>query len=205
MHAPCLSSRRGRVGGSLSPYWQVWSKLSKLTNYRVYQGLVYGNDVLKTMLTGSTYPSLSSSPAAFARLFSMRFPLSWSLEQASAGLADSLFCITCSLKNNAFSVLHYISKSYFTVLNVPSIQDPFSLGIFTCSYRFIMLPPRSLTSSRGCSLAMKRMKCFKYYLLAFHEFRMPKFFLFPPGTIPYPSVRFSPHPLPENLTQSWGR
>ena len=70
----CLSSRRGRVGGSLSPYWQVWSKLSKLTNYSVYQGLVYGNDVLKTMLTGSTYPSLSSSPAAFAQLFSMRFP-----------------------------------------------------------------------------------------------------------------------------------
>ena len=37
-------------------------------------------------------------------------PLSRSLEQASAGLEDSLFCITCSLKNNAFSVLHYIIK-----------------------------------------------------------------------------------------------
>ena len=73
MHVPCLRSRCGRVGGSLSPYWQVSRKLSKLTNYRVYQELIYRN-VLKTMLTGSTYTSLPSSPAVFAQLFSMRFP-----------------------------------------------------------------------------------------------------------------------------------
>ena len=54
---------------------------------------------------------LSPAPLRLSHDFSRcAFPLSWSLEQASAGLADSLFCITCSLKNNAFSVLHYIIK-----------------------------------------------------------------------------------------------
>ena len=36
-----------------------------------YTGMM---SVLKTMLTGSTYPSFPSSPADFAQLFSMRFP-----------------------------------------------------------------------------------------------------------------------------------
>ena len=46
----------------------------KLTNHRVYQELVYRNEVLKTMLAGSTYPFLPSSPADFAQLLSIRFP-----------------------------------------------------------------------------------------------------------------------------------
>ena len=45
-----------------------------MTNHRVYQELVYWNDVLKAMLTGSTYLSLPSSPMVFAQLFSMHFP-----------------------------------------------------------------------------------------------------------------------------------
>ena len=31
-------------------------------------------------------------------------------KQANARLVDSLFCITCSLENNASSVLHYVIK-----------------------------------------------------------------------------------------------
>ena len=46
----------------------------ELTSHRVYQELVYRNEVLKTMLARSNYPSLSSSPAVFAQLLSMRFP-----------------------------------------------------------------------------------------------------------------------------------
>ena len=46
----------------------------ELTSHRVYQELVYRNEVLKTMLARSNYPSLSSSPAVFAQLLSMHFP-----------------------------------------------------------------------------------------------------------------------------------
>ena len=46
----------------------------KLTNHGIYQELVYRNEVLKTMLAGSTYPSLPSSPGNFAQLLSIRFP-----------------------------------------------------------------------------------------------------------------------------------
>ena len=50
----------------------------ELTSHRVYQELVYRNEVLKTMLARSNYPSLPNSPAVFAQLLSMRFPdLSW--------------------------------------------------------------------------------------------------------------------------------
>ena len=54
--------------------------------------------------------------------------------QTRTRLVDSLFCITCSLENNAFSVLRYTTLCYI-------------------ASRFI-LPPHSLASSRGCSLAI---------------------------------------------------
>ena len=78
-----LRSRCSRVVRSLRPYWHGWRKLSKLTNHRVYQELLYWNDILKTMLTGSTYPSLPSSPRGFPAAFlDALSPLSWSLEQS---------------------------------------------------------------------------------------------------------------------------
>ena len=54
--------------------------------------------------------------------------------QTRTRLVDSLFCITCSLENNAFSVLRYTTLCYI-------------------ASRFI-LPPHSLASSWGCSLAI---------------------------------------------------
>ena len=46
-------------------------------------------------------------------------------------LVDSLFCITCSLENNAFSVLHYVIKVTLHYYNyVTSIRDSFCLGTF---------------------------------------------------------------------------
>ena len=60
-----------------------WYKLSKVTNQRVYQELVYRNKVFKTMFTGS--PDLSFFPtrphSSPARFFSP--PLTESLEQAT--------------------------------------------------------------------------------------------------------------------------
>ena len=64
---------------------------------------------------------------------------------AHGRLEDSLFCISCSLENNAFSVLPVIK-----VTSLPygtSIRDSFCLGTF--AHGFIMLPPRSLASSRA--------------------------------------------------------
>ena len=51
--------------------------------------------------------------------------------QTLTQLVDSLFCITCSLENNAFSVLHYVIKvtlHYYN--NVTSIRDSFCPGTF---------------------------------------------------------------------------
>ena len=50
------------------------SKLSQLTNHRVYQELVYQNEVLKAILTGPNTLSLPSPHVVFAQLFSIRFP-----------------------------------------------------------------------------------------------------------------------------------
>ena len=62
---------------------------------------------------------------------------------------DSLICITCSLENNAFSVLHYVMVALhysmlhrFEIFSAPG----------TIAHGSIRLPPRSLASSRGCSL-----------------------------------------------------
>ena len=63
------------------PNWRGWCKMSKLTNHTVYQELVYRNDVLKTMLTGSTYPSPQLHHGFWANFLDAPSPLSWSLEQ----------------------------------------------------------------------------------------------------------------------------
>ena len=64
-------------------------KLSKLTNQRVYQKLVYQNRSIKESLTGSlSVPSPVSPPSFFffARSNFSLAPLSESLEQASVTL-----------------------------------------------------------------------------------------------------------------------
>ena len=71
--------------------------------------------------------------------------------QARTRLVDSLFCSTCSLGNNAFSALRYVISValHYSMLH--------RLVIFsapgTIAHGSIRLPPRSLASSRGCSLA----------------------------------------------------
>ena len=55
-------------------FLKCWHKLSKLANHRVYQELVYRNEVLQTMLTGSSSPSLPRPPrGGFRATFSFHF------------------------------------------------------------------------------------------------------------------------------------
>ena len=74
--------------------------------------------------------------------------------QARPRLVDSPFCITCSLENNAFSVLHYVIS---VALHHSSITLLHRFEIFsapgTIAHGSIRLPPRSLASSRGCEAA----------------------------------------------------
>ena len=72
--------------------------------------------------------------------------------QARPRLVDSLFCITCSIENNAFSVLDYVIKVtlHYYMLHRFEIFSPFR----TFAHGSIRLPPSSLTSLRGCLLAI---------------------------------------------------
>ena len=56
---------------------------------------------------------------------------------------DFLFCISCSLENNAFSVLHYVIKVTYTTLST-SLDSRFILGLGTFAHGFI----RRLAASR---------------------------------------------------------
>ena len=72
--------------------------------------------------------------------------------QARTRLVDSLFFITCSLENNAFSVLHYVisvALHYSILHRFETFSAP-----GTIAQGSVRLPPRSLASSRGCSLAI---------------------------------------------------
>ena len=53
--------------------------------------------------------------------------------QTPTWLMVSLFCITCSLINNAFSVLHYVIKVtlHYLMLQCTSLRDSFCLGTST--------------------------------------------------------------------------
>ena len=64
---------------------------------------------------------------------------------------DSLICITCSLENNVFSVLHYgMVALHYSMLHRFEIFSASG----TIAHGSIRLPPRSLASSRGCSLVI---------------------------------------------------
>ena len=66
--------------------------------------------------------------------------------QALTRLLDSLFCtITCSLENNAFSVLHYVVNVALHYYMLHRFEF-----FFYPSHGPIRLPPLSLASSRGC-------------------------------------------------------
>ena len=84
---------------------------------------------------------------------------------------DSLLCITCSIENNAFSVLHNVRKVILHYLcynaSLKEIRDSFCLGTFG----FIGLPPRSLASTRGCFLAvtMYASQLIRYMLQFAHQ------------------------------------
>ena len=72
--------------------------------------------------------------------------------QARTRLVDSLFFITCFLENNAFSVLHYV----ISVVLHYCMLHPFEIFAApgTIAHGSVRLPPRSLASSRGWSLAI---------------------------------------------------
>ena len=72
--------------------------------------------------------------------------------QTRTRLVDSLICITCSLENNELSVLHYvinIALHYWVLHRFEIFSAPGTIALGS-----IRLPPRSLASSRGCSLAI---------------------------------------------------
>ena len=71
--------------------------------------------------------------------------------QAHTRLVDSLFFITCSLENNAFSVLHYVISVALHYLH----RFEIFAAPGTIAHGSIRLPPRSLASSRGWSLVIK--------------------------------------------------
>ena len=73
-HARCFFFVSGCAKPSRKTLLKGLTSTVKLTNHRVYQELVYRNEVLKTMLASSNYSSLPSSPEVFAQLLSMRFP-----------------------------------------------------------------------------------------------------------------------------------
>ena len=57
---------------------------------------------------------------------------------------------TCSLENNAFSVLHYVIKVTLNYLMLHRFEIHSALELF--AHGFIMLSPGSLASPRGCML-----------------------------------------------------
>ena len=61
--------------------------------------------------------------------------------------------------------MHVFAQSYLTLPYVTSLQDSFCLGIFTLG--FILLPPCSLASSQGCSLAIVKEFVWCVYLASF--------------------------------------
>ena len=72
--------------------------------------------------------------------------------QARTRLVESLFCIMCMLKNNAFSVLHYIINVALHRYMLHRLENFSAPG--TITQGSIRLLPHSLVSSKGCSLAM---------------------------------------------------
>ena len=67
-----------------------WQKLSKSTNQRVYQDLVYRSTLLLKILTSISAPLSPCSPNFIAFITSHRSPLSECLEQASCRVSSAL-------------------------------------------------------------------------------------------------------------------
>ena len=89
--------------------------------------------------------------------------------QTRTRLVDSLICITCSLENNAFSVLHYVMVALhysmlhrFEIFSAPG----------TIAHGSIKLPPRSLASSRDCSLAISGIGFNPKTIVELHTFQV---------------------------------
>ena len=81
----------------------------------------------------------------------------WALDlQTHAWLLDSLLCITCSLKNSGFSVLH-CHKSYLTLTYVTCWEIHYALELLRRALLARLLPC-SLVSLRGFSLAISNQK-----------------------------------------------
>ena len=89
------------------------------------------NESNRLLVEGGMSTGLTNSP--MARGFSVLYHVFITLKQ----------CILCSALRH---------KSYLALLCVTSIRDFFCLGTFTQGS--IWLPPRTLASSRGCSLAI---------------------------------------------------
>ena len=87
---------------------------------------------------------------SYTRMMQMNPPDDWLKtgwardSQTRTRLMDSLFCIKCSVENNAVSVLYYVKK-----VTLHCLRDSFCLGTF--AHGFIRPPP---ASSRGCSFAI---------------------------------------------------
>ena len=76
----------------------------------------------------------------------------WTRDSKSTHTARGfLFCITCSLGNNAFSVLHYVISVALHYSMLHRFEIFSASG--TIAHGSIRLPPRSLASSRGCEAA----------------------------------------------------
>ena len=89
------------------------------------------NESTRRLVEGGMSTGLTNTPTA--RGFSVLYHVFITLKQ----------CILCSALRH---------KSYLTLLCVTSIRDFFCLGTFTQGS--IWLPPRTLASSRGCSLVI---------------------------------------------------
>ena len=63
--------------------------------------------------------------------------------QKRTRLVDFLFCITCSLENNAFSVLHYVIKVTYTILYVELPQTFAHAALLGCASPFLSLLVRN--------------------------------------------------------------
>ena len=86
-----------------------WHELSKVTNQRVYQELVYRNEVFKTMLTGSpVVPSFSTRPrSSLARFFNRPH---W--QRAWNRLGSCLLDFTHQISVNIFLFFHQLDSRH---------------------------------------------------------------------------------------------
>ena len=128
--------------------WCGWHKLLKLTNHRVYQEVVYQNEVLKTLMTGSTFLSLLSFPVVFMHLFSVRF--SHILEPGTGlnSLRPNLHrCILCACDKPTTHIV-------VCILRQPQVVCRFDL--YNPCHRIIVSTLHA--SKLDCTISLKSLK-----------------------------------------------